>query len=140
MEANFFILILSRKTFAPKLLKQTFVLDVWFVLDCVCCSIGHLSNIDEISIESRKFLNFYKNTKWLIKLINYRKLTLKLTFVITYFFLTQLIYWHSVNRIIIKVSNNLFMTSKKRNHQFINIPNHEFKLLQKAIESYKIPF
>ena len=30
------------------------------------------------------------------------------------------------------VTNNLFVTSKKRNHEFTNSPIHEFKVLQKG--------
>ena len=49
--------------------------DVWFGLDCVCCNIEHLSNIDEIcnsmlsSLTKSFFISEfgYEATKWLIE-------------------------------------------------------------------------
>ena len=40
--------MLSRKTFATNLLKQTFVLDVWFHSQILYTKTENLSNIDEI--------------------------------------------------------------------------------------------
>ena len=48
------------RTFATDLLKQTFVLDVWFSRDCVCFKIEHLSYINEM--QAFNTTNVYGNS------------------------------------------------------------------------------
>ena len=99
-----------------------------------------------------KFSTCSRNLEHLVKVYNHANdscnnaLNWALFFLFVYFpslqpFLCQgLLYIWTEHSILTIRAYNMFVTSKKRNHQFINSPIHEFKVLQKAREHFKTSF